>query len=143
MPTLITLKRIRKIKFIFMVISKEDRELIRKFEQIKKKGLYVQSAQMQKVYNTVFETNMAATSCGTCIRGRINKLVDALNKLEKEEMEEDAKLAEQENKVAESEDVTNNKVPETQDVTQEKEITEEPENADKPKSHKAKGRKEK
>ena len=133
-----------------MVISEEDRELIRKFEAIKKKGLYVQSAQMQKVYNTVFETNMAATSCGTCIRGRINKLVDALNKLEKEEMEEAAKLAEQENKVAESEDVTNNKVPETQDVTENKEaeqqppeITEEPENADKPKSHKTKGRKEK
>lgn len=109
-----------------MIISEEDRELIRKFEAIKKKGLYVQSAQMQKVYNRVFETNMAATSCGTCIRGRINKLVDALNKLENEEREEAAKKVEEETKNAE---VTNNKVPETQDVTQEKEITEEPKNA--------------
>lgn len=109
-----------------MIISEEDRELIRKFEAIKKKGLYVQSAQMQKVYNRVFETNMAATSCGTCIRGRINKLVDALNKLENEEREEAAKKVEEETKNA---DVTNNKVPETQDVTQEKEITEEPKNA--------------
>lgn len=104
-----------------MVISEEDRELIRKFEAIKKKGLYVQSAQMQKVYNRVFETNMAATSCGTCIRGRISKLVDTLNKLENEEREA-AKKAEEEAKVA---DVTNNKVPETQ----EEEIKEEPENA--------------
>lgn len=109
-----------------MIISEEDRELIRKFEAIKKKGLYVQSATMQKVYNRVFETNMAATSCGTCIRGRINKLVDALNKLENEEREEAAKKVEEETKNAE---VTNNKVPETQDVTQEKEITEEPKNA--------------
>lgn len=108
-----------------MIISEEDRELIRKFEAIKKKGLYVQSATMQKVYNRVFETNMAATSCGTCIRGRINKLVDALNKLENEEREA-AKKVEEETKNAE---VTNNKVPETQDVTQEKEITEEPKNA--------------
>lgn len=133
-----------------MVISEEDRELIRKFEAIKKKGLYVQSAQMQKVYNRVFETNVAATSCGTCIRGRINKLVDALNKLEKEEREEAAKEVEKPTEVAELEDVTNNKVPETQDVTENKEaeqqppeITEEPENADKSKSHKTKGRKEK
>ena len=109
-----------------MIISEEDRELIRKFEAIKKKGLYVQSAQMQKVYNRVFETNMAATSCGTCIRGRISKLVDALNKLENEEREEAEKKVEEETKNAE---VTNNKVPETQDVTQEKEITEEPKNA--------------
>lgn len=124
-----------------MVISKEDRELIRKFEAIKKKGLYVQSAQMQSVYNRVFETNMAATSCGTCIRGRIAKLVDALNKLEKEEMEA-AKKAEEEAEVA---DVTDNKVPETQDVTQEEEIKEEPENAaiegtPKAKSSRKKGR---
>lgn len=118
-----------------MVISKEDRELIRKFEAIKKKGLYVQSAQMQAVYNRVFETNMAATSCGTCIRGRIAKLVDALNKLENEEREA-AKKAEEETKVA---DVTNNKVPDTQ----EEEIKEESENADKPKSQPSKGRKEK
>ena len=101
-----------------MVISEEDRELIRKFEAIKKKGLYVQSAQMQKVYNRIFETNMAATSCGTCIRGRINKLVDALNKLENEEREAA--------KIAESEDVTNNKVPETQDVTENKEAEQQP-----------------
>ena len=131
-----------------MVISEEDRELIRKFEAIKKKGLYVQSAQMQKVYNRVFETNMAATSCGTCIRGRINKLVDALNKLENEEREA-AKKVEEETKNA---DVTNNKVPETQDVTENKEaeqqppeITEEPKNATiegtpKAKSSRKKGR---
>ena len=130
-----------------MVISEEDRELIRKFEAIKKKGLYVQSAQMQKVYNRVFETNMAATSCGTCIRGRINKLVDALNKLEKEEREEAAKEVEKPTEVA---DVTNNKVPETQDVTENKEaeqqppeITEEKKDADKQKSQPSKGRKEK
>lgn len=127
-----------------MVISKEDRELIRKFEAIRKKGLYVQSAQMQAVYNRVFSTNMAATSCGTCIRGRISKLVDALNKLENEEREA-AKIAEEEAKVAESEDVTNNKVPETQDVTQEEVIKEEPENAaiegtPKAKSSRKKGR---
>lgn len=77
-----------------MKISEEDRKLIRKFEDIKKRGLYVQSSQLQAVYNRVFQVNLSATTCGTCLRGRTQKLVDALNKLELEEREAARKAAE-------------------------------------------------
>lgn len=77
-----------------MRISEEDRKLIRKFEDIKKRGLYVQSSQLQAVYNRVFEVNLSSTTCGTCLRGRTQKLVDALNKLENEEREAARKAAE-------------------------------------------------
>ena len=77
-----------------MKISEEDRKLIRKFEDIKKRGLYVQSSQLQAVYNRVFQVNLSATTCGTCLRGRTQKLVDALNKLENEERDAARKAAE-------------------------------------------------
>lgn len=77
-----------------MRISEEDRKLIRKFEDIKKRGLYVQSSQLQAVYNRVFQVNLSSTTCGTCLRGRTQKLVDALNKLELEERETARKAAE-------------------------------------------------
>lgn len=74
-----------------MDISKEDRELIRKFDEIRKNGFYVSSSQLQAVYNRVFKVNMSATTCGSCLRDRIKKLVNALNAIETQERETQAK----------------------------------------------------
>lgn len=68
-----------------MEISEQNRALIRQFEQILKRGHYVKSSTLQKVYNEVFNVNMSATSCGTCLRQRMKKLIEALNRLEAEE----------------------------------------------------------
>lgn len=67
------------------MISNEDRELIRKFEDIMRKGRYCNGRQLQTVYNRVFDVTMAATSCGSCLRARTQKLVAVLNKEEADE----------------------------------------------------------
>lgn len=113
-----------------MKISEEDRKLIRKFEDIKKRGLYVQSSQLQAVYNRVFQVNLSATTCGTCLRGRTQKLVDALNKLELEEREaarkaaEAAKVAVVENAPEEAENNEVDNVPQEEKETATSEINE-------------------
>ncbi|MBR2558598.1 MAG: hypothetical protein IKE95_09590 [Methanobrevibacter sp.] len=58
--------------------------MIRKFEEIKNRGLYCDSGQLNDVYNRVLETNAKPTSCGSCMRGRIQQLVDALNRYEEQ-----------------------------------------------------------
>lgn len=75
------------------MISQEDRELIRKFEDIMRKGRYCNGRQLQTVYNRVFDVTMAATSCGSCLRARTQKLVAALNKEEADEAKEAASKA--------------------------------------------------
>lgn len=70
-----------------MTINEEDRKAIRQFEEIMKRNHYVKSSTLQIVYNRVFQTNLSSTQCGTCLRGRTKKLIDALNKLEAEERE--------------------------------------------------------
>ena len=65
-----------------MKFSADDIKMIRKFEEIKNRGLYCDSGQLNDVYNRVLETNAKPTSCGSCMRGRIQQLVDALNRFE-------------------------------------------------------------
>lgn len=60
----------------------DDIKKIRKFEEILRRGLYASGAEVQDVYNRVFQTTMTPTSCGTCLRGRIKTMVDALNRYE-------------------------------------------------------------
>lgn len=79
-----------------MTISKEDRELIRKFDDIRQHGYYINSTHLQSVYNRVFDRNMQATNCGTCLRKRVQDLVNALNKLEAAEAKEAEKNKERE-----------------------------------------------
>lgn len=57
-------------------------EKIRKFEELKNKGYYANGAEVTSVYNEVFGTTLSSTSCGSCIRGRIQQMVDALNQFE-------------------------------------------------------------
>lgn len=60
----------------------EDIKLIRKFEELKNKGYYASGSEVTSVYNRVFNTALSSTSCSSCIRGRIQQMVDALNQFE-------------------------------------------------------------
>ena len=80
------------------MISKEDRELIRKFENIRQRGYYCNSRQLQELYNRVFNVNKPATQCSSCMRQRIGELMKALIKEEEQEAQEASKIAQDEPK---------------------------------------------
>ena len=67
-----------------MKFSEDDILMIRKFDEIRQRGYYCDSTQLNDVYNRVLETNVKPTSCGSCMRGRIQQLVDALNRYEEQ-----------------------------------------------------------
>ena len=60
--------------------SQEDIKLVEKFIEIKNKGYYVDGGQVTDVYNRVLDKRVNVTNCGSCIRGRIQELQDALNR---------------------------------------------------------------
>lgn len=78
-----------------MEISKEDRELIRKFDEIRQRGYYASGQEVTNLHNKVLGTHLNSTNCSSCIRIRIQALVDALNKLERQEALEAEKKAEE------------------------------------------------
>lgn len=58
--------------------TNEDVELVEKFIAIRDKGYYCDGAQLTAVYNRVLHKNANVTSCGSCLRQRVNELADAL-----------------------------------------------------------------
>ena len=66
-----------------MIISKEDIELIRKMEEIGKRGYFVDSVQLTNLYNKVLEKRVNPTNCSACLKSRLRELVDALNRFER------------------------------------------------------------
>lgn len=86
-------------------IEEADKTLIKKFDEIRQKGYYVNSNQVTSLYNKILEKNVNNTTCGSCLRGRIQELVNALKRQEQAEKkaQEAAKKAEEETKVAEVE----------------------------------------
>ena len=66
-----------------MKFTDEDVKLIEKFIDIRNRGYYAESAQLNDVYNRVLEKNVAPTSCGSCMRARISELETALNQFKK------------------------------------------------------------
>lgn len=64
------------------IISNEDLEIIRKFEEISRRGFYADSRQVTDLYNKIMGTHVAYTSCGQCIKMRINGLVAAADQYE-------------------------------------------------------------
>lgn len=62
-----------------MNINQEDIKLIEKFIEIKNKGYYADGKQLTEVYNRVLNKNANVTSCGSCLRQRVNELEAALN----------------------------------------------------------------
>ena len=59
--------------------NKEDIDIVEKFISIKNKGLYADGSQVTAVYNRVLNKSVRPTNCGSCIRGRIQELENALN----------------------------------------------------------------
>ena len=82
------------------MISEEDREKIRKFEEIKNKGMYASGVEVTEVYNRVLNKRLPSTNCGSCIRQRVQEMVNFLNKEEEQERkaEEEFKKLEEQNK---------------------------------------------
>jgi len=66
-----------------MRFTDEDIKLIEKFIDIKDRGYYCDGGQLTQVYNRVLEKNVASTSCGACLRQRINELQVALQQFKK------------------------------------------------------------
>lgn len=148
-----------------MNISKEDRELIRKFEQIMNKGHYVQSQQLTDAYNRILDKHVHNTTCGSCLRQRTKELIDALNNVERREAreqeaakkaieeakeqevdnlpEEEKEAAVEENAPEEAENNETDNVPQEAKEAVTSEIKEEIEDVDNKESHKTKGRKKK
>lgn len=69
------------------IINDDDAALIEKFIEIRNRGHYADSVQLQQCYNRVFMVNMRSTNCGSCIRSRITELENALNDMRKREVE--------------------------------------------------------
>ena len=63
--------------------TNEDVTMVEKFIDIKNRGYYADSAQLNDVYNRVLEKNVAPTSCGSCMRARISELETAWNQFKK------------------------------------------------------------
>jgi hypothetical protein len=63
--------------------TSDDVTMVEKFIEIKNKGYYVDSRQLNDVYNRVLEKNAPPTNCGSCMRARIQELETALNQFKK------------------------------------------------------------
>lgn len=76
--------------------TSEDVQLVEKFIEIRNKGYYVSGEQLTEVYNRVLHKNVNVTSCGSCLRQRVNELADALDRFKKQiALEEEQKKAEE------------------------------------------------
>ena len=87
-----------------MKFTKEDIEFIEKAIEIRNKGYYMDGGQLTTVYNRVLEKNVNVTNCGSCLRGRITELEDALRRFKslakQQETEETKNDTQEENKPA-------------------------------------------
>ena len=84
-------------------ISKEDIELISKFEDLSTHGYYVNSQTVTDAYNRILNKNVGNTTCGSCIKQRIAELVMVRNRYELElELLKDIKTAETTEEVTET-----------------------------------------
>lgn len=68
-----------------MIITDDDKKLIRKLIEIKNRGYYCSSDVLKNLYNRVFETNWAGTSCSSCMRAKVTELEKALRQWEADE----------------------------------------------------------
>ena len=71
-----------------MIITDDDKKLIRKLIEIKNRGYYCSSDVLKNLYNRVFETNWAGTSCSSCMRAKVTELEKALRQWEQQEAKE-------------------------------------------------------
>lgn len=57
-------------------MTQDDKDMIVKFKQLLDGGKKASGMQVTEVYNRVFGTRLASTSCASCVRQRIGKLWD-------------------------------------------------------------------
>ena len=79
-------------------MTSEDIKLIEKFEKIMGDGYYVASDDVTRAYNRILSANVPPTNCGSCIRRRINELVNEKNKFKERIKAETAKTDKTPNK---------------------------------------------
>lgn len=73
-------------------ITKEDIELAEKMWNARQKGLYFNSGLVTQLYNKLYHTNLNPTSCGSCIRHRIDgiwKKIEEFKKLTEAQVPEE------------------------------------------------------
>ena len=148
-------------------IEEADKTLIKKFDEIRQKGYYVNSNQVTSLYNKILEKNVNNTTCGSCLRGRIQELVNALKRQEQAEKKaqeaakkavEEVKTEEVDNVPQEEKEENTEEINEAQDNAEAEEeaeaenicdelvieeVKEEPNDVDNKESHKTKGGKKK
>ena len=56
----------------------DDILLVEKFIEIKNRGYYVSGEQLTEAYNRILHKNVNITNCGSCLRGRVQELENAL-----------------------------------------------------------------
>ena len=76
-----------------MNFTEQDIELVKKFVNIRKRGLYASGQQVTDVYNRVLDKNLRPTNCSSCISQRISELERALNKWESQNKAEEKEAA--------------------------------------------------
>ena len=64
--------------------TSDDIKLVEKLIEIKNKGLYASGAEVTAIYNRVLNKNVNVTSCGSCLRARIQELENALNRFKQQ-----------------------------------------------------------
>lgn len=89
-----------------MVWTEEDIEKVRKFIDIKNKGHYVETHELTSVYNRVLEKHVNNTSCGSCLRQRVEELERALRRYEADKAKKEAEQIKAQ-EASEQEDVCN------------------------------------
>jgi len=62
----------------------ETIKFVEKAIELRNKGYYIDGRQVTEVYNKILNKSVAPTSCGSCIRIRINELESALNEYKKQ-----------------------------------------------------------
>lgn len=128
-----------------MVWTEEDIEKVRKFIEIKRRGHYVETHELTTVYNRVLEKHVNNTSCGSCLRQRVEELERALMRYEADKAKKKAEEIKAQ-EASKEEEVDNTPQEEKEADTgqiKEEETKEENNDGDNTKSHKTKGRKKK
>lgn len=123
-----------------MTWTEEDIEKVRKFIDIKNKGHYVETHELTTVYNRVLEKHVNNTSCGSCLRQRVEELERALRRYEADKAKKEAEEIKAQ-EASKEEEVDN--TPQEEKEADTGQIKEEIDNVDNKESHKTKGRKKK
>ena len=78
-----------------MIITDDDKKLIRKLIEIRTRGYYCSSDVLKNLYNRVFEANWKGTSCSSCMRAKVTELEKALKQWEEQERKAQEALKEE------------------------------------------------